>query len=165
MSIFSSSLATTVTFRHECNILERDDRQQSFSNVFRCYISYLLCFLNKWSWSSCVIGVHCSMFFFFLVFIVCSLLSTPLKNISFTWKRHPYCLRAVKSRSLLGRYAPWARRDLYRAEPAVAREGHGFFRSQIDTIRQGLLRTYSNPSLEFLFTENYWSHDHKWEYS
>ena len=90
---------------------------------------------------------------FFLVFIVCSLLSTPLKNISFTWKLHHSSLGAVKSRSLLYRYPPWAGRYLYRAKPAVTRKGIGFFglKSQLyDKSYCGLIIILP---LEFLFTE------------
>ena len=73
---------------------------------------------------------------------------------------------AVKSRSLLGRYAPWAGKDLYRAEPAVTREGHGFFFGLKSTLYdKGYCGLILILPLEFLFTENYWSHDHKWEYS
>jgi hypothetical protein len=63
---------------------------------------------------------------FFSAAAVClSLFYAPLKNFSLIWKRHHYRWRAAQFRFMLGAQGLWARRDIYRATPAVTR-GIGF---------------------------------------
>jgi hypothetical protein len=81
----------------------------------------------------------------------------PLKNISLIWIRHHYWWRAAKFRSMLGAPDLWAKRDLYRATPAVIMglSLSGLIRRTASTSHfswhYGMWRTYSNPDTHRLY--------------